>query len=130
MNTWRLYLAVGVGSALGSVCRLLVGWLFMAFETASFPWATLLVNVLGSWLIARFAVHASLRECGRLARLQPFLVAGFCGGFTTFSLFSLEAVTFVADGRPLLAAWYVVISVPAWLIAAWWGDRGARRALT
>ena len=128
MKTWPIYLAVGAGSALGAVCRMWAGLAVASVATTAFPWATLMVNVIGSWLIARFATHASLHEHGRVARLHPFLVAGFCGGFTTFSLFSLEAVTLVSEGRAGWAALYVGISVSSWLGAAWLGDRSARRA--
>ena len=128
-SVWRLYLAVGLGSALGSVCRLLTGVAVSGLVASSFPWATLLVNVLGSWLIARFATHAALSDSPRLASLHPLVVAGFCGGFTTFSLFSLEAARLATGGDPWLALAYVVLSVPLWLVAAWAGDASARRAL-
>lgn len=58
---------------------------------------------------------------------QPFLVAGFCGGFTTFSLFSLEILHLLSLGRPWLAAAYVAASLPLWFAAAWHGQRVAHR---
>lgn len=124
-----LYLAVGMGSALGAVCRLSVGMMVAGLVASPFPWATLLVNVLGSWLIARFATHAGLSGSRRLARLHPWAVAGFCGGFTTFSLFSLEVAELVIAGRPGLALAYLTVSVPLWLGAAWAGDARARSVL-
>lgn len=126
MSGWQRYAAVGVGSALGSVLRLLASQWSLATLGAALPWGTLAVNVLGSWLIAAFATHAASRSAGRVARWQPFLVAGFCGGFTTFSLFSLETLYLLQSGRHGLALLYVLLSVPLWLAAAWLGDRFVR----
>ncbi|MFQ3788839.1 fluoride efflux transporter FluC [Halomonas sp. A29] len=126
MSGWRVYAAVGLGSALGTLTRYLVSVGTLAALGPAFPWGTLVVNLLGSWLIAAFAAHASLYGGGRAARWQPFLVAGFCGGFTTFSLFSLETLHLLESGRPGLALLYVLLSVPLWLAAAWLGDRFVR----
>lgn len=125
MIAWRAYAAVGLGSGLGAALRHLVG---VAFAGPAFPWATLAINGLGSWLIAAFAAFAAHRVHGRVARWQPFLVAGFCGGFTTFSLFGLETLWLLQAGRPWLSLGYVLASVPLWLAAAWLGHRAGRRA--
>nr|WP_317615363.1 CrcB family protein [Halomonas elongata] len=90
---------------------------------SAFVWGTLIVNLFGSWLIAAFAARASQRISGHAARWQPFLVAGFCGGFTTFSLFGLETFHLLNTGHPWLALAYGVGSVPLWLGAAWLGQR-------
>ncbi|MBS9404691.1 CrcB family protein [Halomonas sp. TRM85114] len=124
MNIWQHHAAVGLGSALGASLRYLTSlWLL----GSTFPWATLLVNILGSWLIAAFAAYASRRLDGRVARWQPFLLAGFCGGFTTFSLFGLETLYLFDQERYWLAPIYVGISVTLWLAGAWHGDRWGRR---
>ncbi|TFH85342.1 CrcB family protein [Billgrantia azerbaijanica] len=125
MIAWRAYLAVGLGSALGAVLRYLIS---LAMVTPAFPWATLAVNALGSWLIAAFAAYAARRTTGRVARWQPFLVAGFCGGFTTFSLFGLEVLRLLDAGVPWRAGAYLLVSAALWLTAAWHGDRVGRRA--
>ncbi|ERS92113.1 MULTISPECIES: fluoride efflux transporter FluC [unclassified Halomonas] len=118
MIAWRAYAAVGLGSGLGSLSRHQLGlWL----ATPGFPWATLAVNLLGSALIALFAAWAVHREHGWVARWQPFLVAGFCGGFTTFSLFGLETLQLLAQARPGLALTYLLVSLGLWLAAAWLG---------
>jgi fluoride exporter len=127
VSSWPAYAAVGLGSALGSSLRYLVSLASIAMLGPAFPWGTLLVNLIGSWLIAAFAAYAACRRDGRVARWQPFLVAGFCGGFTTFSLFSLEVLHLLGVGRPGLALLYVLLSVPLWLVAAWLGDRFVRR---
>lgn len=124
MNAWRAYLAVGLGCGLGSALRYQVGlWL----PVPGFPWATLVVNVLGAWLIAAFAAYGARRTHGRVARWQPFLVAGFCGGFTTFSLFGLETLGMMSKGRHAAALGYVAVSLAAWLGAAWVGYLAGRR---
>ena len=124
MSAWRAYAAVGLGSGLGSLSRHQVGLWLVA---PGFPWATLAVNLLGSALIALFATYAARREHGRVARWQPFLVGGFCGGFTTFSLFSLETLSLVSHGRAMLALGYVALSLVAWLAGAWAGHQVGRR---
>jgi CrcB protein len=126
MSAWRAYAAVGAGSALGTSLRYQIGLAMLALPGPWFPWATLAVNGLGSWLIALFAVLAAGRLHGRVARWQPFLVAGFCGGFTTFSLFGLEVVQLLAQARPLPALGYGLGSVLLWLIAAWHGHSVGR----
>ncbi|MFG6158494.1 fluoride efflux transporter CrcB [Halomonas sp. 1390] len=125
MIAGRAYAAVGLGSALGASLRYLVG---VALAGPVFPWATLAINGLGSWLIAAFAAFAAHRVHGRVARWQTFLVAGFCGGFTTFSLFGLETLQLLQAGRPWWSLGYVLASVTLWLAAAWLGQRAGKRA--
>jgi fluoride exporter len=124
MTGWRVYAAVGLGSALGSVLRYLVG---LGLVAPAFPWATLVVNGLGAWLIAALAAYGARRHAGRVARWQPFLAAGFCGGFTTFSLFGLETLALFAGGRVGLALAYCLASLIAWLAGAWHGHLVGRR---
>ncbi|UYG03568.1 fluoride efflux transporter CrcB [Halomonas sp. LR3S48] len=126
MSGWRAYAAVGLGSALGTLMRYLVSLAMLAALGPAFPWGTLAVNLLGSWLIAALASHVACRGGGRMAHWQPFLAVGFCGGFTTFSLFSLETLYLLESGRPGLALLYALLSVPLWLAAAWLGDRFVR----
>jgi CrcB protein len=97
--------AVALGGALGSVSRYVVGAL-LARPGAALPWATLAVNVAGS-----FAIGVLLRTTaeGSVARLA--LATGFCGGFTTFSAFSAETVQLLQQGRLARAAAYALASV-------------------
>ncbi|MCO7229151.1 fluoride efflux transporter CrcB [Halomonas sp. CnH100-B] len=117
------YLAVGLGSALGSVLRYGVSLVSMAVLGSHFPWGTLLVNVLGSCLIGWIAATTSRLPRGALARQQPLLIAGFCGGFTTFSLFSLETLHLTQQSHLGLALLYGVGSLPLCVAAAWVGER-------
>lgn len=117
------YLAVGLGSAMGSALRYSVSLASMAMLGSHFPWGTLLVNVLGSCLIGWLAATASRAPHGKLARWQPLLVAGFCGGFTTFSLFSLETLHLAQQGSLELALLYGIGSLPLCVVAAWAGER-------
>ena len=117
------YLAVGLGSAMGSALRYSVSLASMVMLGTHFPWGTLLVNVLGSCLIGWLAATASRAPHGKLARQQPLLVAGFCGGFTTFSLFSLETLHLAQQGSMGLALLYGIGSLPLCVFSAWMGER-------
>ena len=90
-------LLVLVGGGIGSVARYLVGtWMLDRFG-AGFPWGTLTVNVVGSFLIGVIAVLAD--ERGALGpHVRTFLIVGVLGGFTTFSAFSYETMRLLADG--------------------------------
>ena len=127
MSHWRACAAVGAGSALGTSLRYQISLALLALPGPWFPWATLAVNGLGSWLIAAFAAYAAGRSHGRVARWQPFLVAGFCGGFTTFSLFGLELLLLLVQSRPAAALAYGLASLGLWLAAAWHGWATGRR---
>jgi CrcB protein len=120
----RLYAAVAAGSALGALARYLCSVAAVALLGPAFPWGTLTVNVLGSFLIG---LYASLSEPdGRLLASpaqRQFVMAGFCGGFTTFSIFSLETLLLVDRQEFDLAAIYVTVSVALWLASVWIGYR-------
>lgn len=103
---WGNVLMVALGGAVGSVAR--YGCTLAAARLVpGFPAGTLAVNVLGSVLIG--VAYVALTE--PRAGLSPLLVAGFLGGFTTFSAFSLDALRLWDGGAPLLAAAYVLGSV-------------------
>ncbi len=120
----RLYLAIAAGGALGSVARYLCGVLALALFGTAFPLGTLGVNVAGSFLIG---LYATLTEPdGRLFAgpvMRQGVMGGFCGGFTTFSIFSLESIRLMEAGQWTLAATYVVVSAATWLPAVWLGHR-------
>ena len=106
----QLILAVAAGGALGSVARYLVGVGSTKLLGLEFPWGTLIINVAGSFLIGAFVEMFALKwDLPQEARV--FLTVGICGGFTTFSTFSLDAYTLVERGAWWPAAAYVVASV-------------------
>lgn len=102
-------LCVGIGGAIGSVCRYLLG-LLPARPAGGFPLITLGINVLGAFCIGLLMALAG-RHTGWDPRLLLLLKVGVCGGFTTFSTFYSESVQLLQNGRPGLAALYVVLSV-------------------
>ncbi|NLY65426.1 MAG: fluoride efflux transporter CrcB [Alcaligenaceae bacterium] len=106
------FLAVGVGAALGAVCRWLLG---IAFNQETWPWGTLLANCIGGLLIGLliglFALHTQTPLWVRL-----FLVTGFLGGLTTFSTFSAETLQFILKGQWLWAGAYMGISLGVTLL--------------
>lgn len=113
-------LLVALGSAAGGVARYLVGTLIPA--VGGYPFATLSVNVAGSFLIGLFSGLLARLVGGTSAEaLRLVLVVGFCGGFTTFSTFSNETLRLVESSHYLVAALYVLASVLAGILAVFLG---------
>jgi fluoride exporter len=119
---------IAAGSAIGGVSRYLVGGLVQRILDTTFPAGTLLINVTGSFLLG-----AILRYGVETPTLTPefraFLTVGFCGGYTTFSTFSYEAVALLEDGEWGRAGAYVGLSVLLSLAAALLGFALARQAI-
>jgi fluoride exporter len=107
---WANILAVAVGGAIGSVARYLVGVGSGKLFGLDFPWGTLIINVVGSALIGVFAGLFALKWDAPQT-LRVFLTVGICGGFTTFSTFSLDAYYLIERGQILASALYIVSSV-------------------
>jgi CrcB protein len=101
-------LLVMVGGALGSALRYAVG-LALPGITSGFPWATLAVNLVGSFAIGWVAAQVQQGQLGENARL--LLAVGLLGGFTTFSSFSLEALLLLQQGRLPAALLYISSSL-------------------
>ncbi len=102
-------LYVALGGAIGSAVRYLIGSI-NSKTTSVFPWKTLLINILGSFLIGLIAAAAE-KKSGIDPNLILFLKTGFCGGFTTFSTFALETTTLIETGRTGSAFLYLFLSV-------------------
>ncbi|MXQ06253.1 fluoride efflux transporter CrcB [Alphaproteobacteria bacterium GH1-50] len=103
------FISVAIGGALGATLRYAAGLgIVRAFGHTSFPTAIITVNVLGSFLMGLFVVLAAHRGW---THLSPLVMTGLLGGFTTFSAFSLEAVTLYERGAIGQAAAYVGLSV-------------------
>lgn len=124
----RLYLAVALGSALGAVARYLCSLWLVQLTGPGFPWGTLAVNVAGSFLIGLYAALSG--PDGRLLASpaeRQFVMTGFCGGFTTFSVFSLETLLMFEQQAYSRAGLNLGLSVFLWICAVWFGSRiGAR----
>ncbi|MDR1724207.1 MAG: fluoride efflux transporter CrcB [Tannerella sp.] len=110
----KTILLVALGGALGSVLRYGAGEWLPWRAAAGFPWATLLVNLLGCLLIG-LAIGLMAKYEVFAANFRLFFVVGFCGGFTTFSTFSREALALLTQESYLQAAIYILISVVAGL---------------
>ncbi|MBO0709902.1 MAG: fluoride efflux transporter CrcB [Acetobacteraceae bacterium] len=120
------YLLIAVGGALGSVARAWLATAVTRFTGPQFPWGTILINVLGSFVIGFFGTltttHARFPAS---AEARAFVMVGLCGGFTTFSSFSLQTLELARDGRPLQAFANIAISVIVCLAAVTTGHYGA-----
>ena len=124
MEIIRNILAVGAGSFIGGVARYLVS-LAMKGIGKGFPWATLTVNLLGCLLIGLLWGLLS-RNATESTSWGLFLTVGLCGGFTTFSTFSKEALTMLQAGQIGGFSTYVVVSVLAGIALAALGYYVAR----
>jgi CrcB protein len=113
---------IALGGALGAVARALVAYALQA----RFPWATLLVNVAGSLLIGWVMTKLGGLEPTPGARLQAFVVVGFCGGFTTFSTFSWQTMEQMLRGEWAAATANILLSLLLCLAAVWLGIRLGR----
>ena len=110
-DTIRNIIAVGAGSFIGGIARYLVS-LAMKGISKGFPWTTLLVNLLGCLTIGLLWGFLS-RNASESTSWGLFLTVGLCGGFTTFSTFSKEALTMLQTGQIWGFASYIAISILA-----------------
>lgn len=106
MRTW---LMVGFGGFLGSICRYGVTLLPLQ-HSSGFPFPTLIVNIIGALIIGILTGLAN-QITGIHADWFYFLQTGFCGGFTTFSTFALEATNLFGNGKGWYGAVYIVLSL-------------------
>lgn len=117
----KIILLVGSGGFIGSVARYLGGKLISETHISSFPLGTLSVNIIGCFLIGLFY---GLSERGNLANEEwrLFLAVGLCGGFTTFSSFSIENMTLLREGAFGYFLIYTGLSVFLGLAATFMGN--------
>jgi CrcB protein len=117
-----LYLLVALGGALGSVARFALSGFVANHFGATFPWGTFIINVTGSFIIGFYATLTA--PDGRVfasGNSRQFFMTGLCGGYTTFSSFSLQTLNLARDGEWLQAGANTVGSVVACLVAVWLG---------
>ena len=122
----NIAVAVGAGGAVGSVLRYtLTNVVGRAMGTA-FPYGTVIVNVMGSFLIGLLYVWL-MERVGARPEMRAFLIVGVLGGFTTFSSFSLETVTLLMQESYAKAVANVVLSVLLCVGCTWLGIQLARQ---
>ncbi|CAN0652721.1 Fluoride-specific ion channel FluC [Nitratireductor aquimarinus] len=103
-------LIVAIGGAVGASLRHLTGLAAMRLLGLGFPWGTLTVNLVGSFVMGAF-IEWLARRTGVSPELRLFMATGLLGGFTTFSAFSLDVAVLWERGEGLVAASYVLVSV-------------------
>ena len=116
------YIWIAIGSALGGVARYWCSGVAARLVGETFPWGTLIVNVVGSFIIGFFATLTG--PDGRVfvsSTARQFVMIGICGGYTTFSSFSIQTLNLVHDGEWLRAGANIVLSVVCCLVAVWAG---------
>jgi len=116
------YLWIAVGSALGGVGRFWCSGVAARFMGETFPWGTIIVNVVGCFIIGFFATITG--PDGRVfadTLTRQFVMIGILGGYTTFSSFSIQTLNLVQDGEWWLAGANIALSVVACLVAVWLG---------
>lgn len=127
MNAFTLSTLVAIGGASGALTRYWIGQGVVRLAGAAAPWATLIVNVLGCALAGVFFAWAGQRQ-GTVGA-HALLLVGFLGGLTTFSAFSLDALSLWLRGQERLALAYVLanvlLSLGAALVAFLAASRGS-----
>lgn len=120
------YFWVAIGGAIGSMARHGTTAAGNMLFGAAFPWGTLLINIIGSCVIGFFfAITGPNGRFDASLNARLFVMTGICGGYTTFSAFSLQTLTMFQDGTWIRAGSYVISSVVLCLVAVWIGYAAA-----
>lgn len=120
------YFIIGLGGAVGSMARYWASGVVARHFGETFPWGTLLINVSGSFLIGAFAACTGPEGRWLAAPgLRQFFMVGICGGYTTFSSFSLQTLDLARGGEWLKAGANCVLSLVLCLLAVWAGHVAA-----
>ena len=122
------YLMVSLGAALGGGMRYWLSNFTYKFVPTTFPYGTLVVNVVGSFILGLVMIYFDQREM-ITPGIRLFLAVGFCGGFTTFSSFSLETFNLLRDSQIALGLLNIALNVLvclvgvflAYLVSKWIG---------
>lgn len=112
----KLYLIVAIGSGIGGMLRYYISDLVQKYSSSLFPYGTLTVNVIGSFIIGLILFYLdSIKIISSEMRL--FFTVGLCGGLTTFSTFSYETIKLIQDSEYLLAGTNILLNVFITLLA-------------
>lgn len=117
-----IYIWIAIGSALGGIARYWCTEFIASNIDRSFPWGTIFVNIIGSFIIGFFAAITGPE--GRFIispEIRLFVMIGICGGYTTFSSFSLQTLNLVQEGDFLRAGANIILSILLCLIFVWIG---------
>ena len=117
-----IYLWVALGGAIGTTGRYWLSGAAVRLFGETFPWGTLIINITGSFVIGFFATLTG--PDGRLyvgSSVRQFVLVGICGGYTTFSSFSLQTLNLMNDGEWFRAGANIGLSLALCLIAVWAG---------
>lgn len=109
-------LLVGIGGAAGSILRFLTGEITARFYGMSFPLGTFIINIVGCFCIGLFVNLIPVNNS-----LRFLLIAGFCGGFTTFSAFARETIDLMGNNQLPMALAYILASCVLGVLAVWLG---------
>jgi CrcB protein len=122
VTTWGV---VALGGAIGTLARFWMAAWMMRLTGPEYPWGTLAINIIGSFVIGATATLAAERVMIS-ADLRIFIMVGLCGGFTTFSSFSLQTLDLLRGGQVPAAILYAMGSVGLCLLGTWGGVALAR----
>jgi CrcB protein len=116
------YLWVAFGGALGSVARYWMANMIVVLTGPLFPWGTIVINIIGSFVIGLVAYATTpVGTMPMSFNIRAFILVGICGGYTTFSSFSLQTLELARSGHWLYAGANIMLSVVLCLIAVWAG---------
>jgi CrcB protein len=121
----RLFLLAGLGGGLGSMARYYVQRWFANYHPTQFPWGTFAVNIAGCLLIGIFW-GLSIKGFDQNENWKVFLMTGICGGFTTFSAFTMEGIGLIREQKMGLFIAYIGASVILGLLASFAGMKLVR----
>lgn len=120
------YFYIAIGSALGGIARYWCSGLVASRFGETFPWGTVFINIVGSLVIGFFATLSGPDSRYLIGSdLRLFVMVGLCGGYTTFSSFSLQTLNLIREGEMVAAAANIGLSVGLCLIAVWFGHIAA-----
>ncbi len=117
MMTLKNFLLVGLGGGIGAMLRFFVAGVWKA---GNFPFHTLFINIVGS-LVIGLIFGLGIKTEYLSEQMKLFIATGVCGGFTTFSAFSLENMLMLKSGNYLMASFYILASVAICIIAVFMG---------